>query len=235
MRWEVVPGSPPFIVSSPSALFPSDPVTVRELRESPRTPGRYVVVLSSGQQCVVGVEAMSAAGATRVGALLDGQRLEALLRASAITALVDRALNALARSRRTRRELEMRLRRFEPDARLVAEALDRLEASGVLSDADVARAEAASRLRRGEAPARVSQTLRRKGVNARSTAEAIAEAVQADGFDEVAACRQQAQKRWRSLASLEPAVARRRLVAFLQRRGFGGAVIRAVLAELERG
>ena len=235
MRWEVVPGSPPFIVSSPSALFPSGPVTVRELRESPRMPGRYLVVLSDGQKCVVGIEALSEAGATRVGASVDGVQLERLLRASAVTALVDRALNSMARGRRTRRELEMRLRRVEPDARLVGEALDRLEASGVLSDTEVARAEASARLRRGEAPARVNQILRRKGVEARGAAEAIAEAVETDGFDEVAACRAQAEKRWRALSKLEPAVARRRLVAFLQRRGFGGGVIRTVLDELQRG
>jgi regulatory protein len=235
LRWEVVPGSPPFIVSSPSALFPSGSSEVRELKESPRTPGRYVVVLSGGQRCVVGAEALAASGATRVGASLDAAQLERLLRASAITALVDRALNALARARRTRRELEIRLRRVEPDAALVAEALDRLQASGVLSDADVARAEAASRLRRGEGTARVNQVLRRKGIDARSAAEAIAEAVGTDGFDEVAACRLQAEKRWRSLSKLEPVVARRRLAAYLQRRGFGGGVIRAVIDELQRG
>lgn len=222
-------------MSSPSALFPSEAITVRELRESPRNPGRYLVVLSNGQQCVVGVEALADAGATRVGAVLEGQRLERFLHAAAVTALVDKALGALARGRRTRRELELRLRRLQPDARLVAEALDRLEASGVLSDAEVAHAEAASRLRRGDAPARVRQTLRRKGVDSRSTEAAITHAMAEDGFDEIAACRGQAEKRWRSLSALEPAVARRRLVAFLQRRGFGGHVIRSVLGELERG
>ncbi len=193
------------------------------------------MVLSNGQQCVVGVEALADAGATRVGAVLEGQRLERFLHAAAVTALVDKALGALARGRRTRRELELRLRRLQPDARLVAEALDRLEASGVLSDAEVAHAEAASRLRRGDAPARVRQTLRRKGVDSRSTEAAITHAMAEDGFDEIAACRGQAEKRWRSLSALEPAVARRRLVAFLQRRGFGGHVIRSVLGELERG
>jgi regulatory protein len=198
-------------------------------------PGRYVVVLSTGQKGVVGAEVLADTGATRVGASLDAGQVERLLRAAALSALVDRALNALARARRTRRELEMRLRRIEPDTQLVLEALDRLEASGVLSDAQVARAEASSRLRRGEGKARVNQVLRRKGIDARGAAEAIAEAVDADGFDEVAACREQATKRWRSLSKLEPAVARRRLIGFLQRRGFGGGVIRTVVDELRHG
>lgn len=208
---------------------------VRELHESPRTPGRYVLVLSTGQRCVVGADVLADTGATRVGASLDTAQVERLLRAATVSALVDRALNALARARRTRRELEMRLRRIEPDAQLITEALDRLEASGVLSDADVARAEAASRLRRGEGKARVNQILRRKGIDAKGAAEAIAEVVEADGFDEVAACREQAAKRWRSLSKLEPTVARRRLMGFLQRRGFGGSVIRTVMDELRRG
>lgn len=179
-------------------------------------------------------------GATRVGAVLSAEQLERLLHAGAVTALVDRALGFLARGRRTRRELEMRLlrkpREGEPPSRvLVAEALDRLEANGVLSDDEAAKAEASSRLRRGEAPARVRQALRRKGIDGKRTDSAIADAVEADGFDELAACRTQAAKRWRSLQKLERPIARRRLMAYLQRRGFGGQVIRTVVTELERG
>ena len=217
MRWEVVPGSPRLIVSSPSALFPSGPVSVKELRESPRSPGRYLLVLSDGRELVVGIEALADNGATRVGVVLS-----------------DVQVDRLAHGRRTRRELQQRLRRHQPDARIVDEALDRLEAAGILSDTDVARSEASSRLRRGEGPGRVRQTLRRKGIDARGSDAAVAEAVEADGFDEVVACRQQAEKRMRSLRTLEPAVARRRLVAFLQRRGYSGTVIRRVLDEMAR-
>ncbi len=192
-------------------------------------------MLSTGQQCVVGIEALADAGATRVGAAIPEERLTRLLRAAAVTALTDRALNSMARGRRTRRELELRLRRYEPDPQLIAEALDRLEASGLLSDADVARAEAESRLRRGEAPGRVRQTLRRKGIDARGAEQALSQAVEADGFDEVEACRRQAERRQRALASLEPAVAHRRLMAFLLRRGFSGAVVRRVLDTMKRG
>lgn len=232
MRWDVVPGSPRLTVSSPSALFPSGPATVQELRESPRTPGRYLVLLSTGGRCVVGVEALAECGATRVGAALSAEQVERLRLAGALSALVDRTLNMLARSRRTRRELELRLRRVEPDATLIAAALDRVATLGLLDDDEVARAEAAARLRRGEAPGRIRQLLRRKGIGARGTEQAIAEAVADDAFDELTACRGHAEKRWRSLERLDPAVAQRRLVAFLQRRGFGSGVIRTVLGEL---
>ena len=231
-----MPGSPRLIVSSPSALLPprldSPGALLKELRESPRTPGRYIVLLSTGEQCVVGIDTLAALGATRIGIALDSQQVAQLLRAGAVTALIDRALNSLALGRRTRRELEIKLRRIQPDVLLIAEALDRLEANGILSDVAVARAEASARLRRGEAPARVRQTLRRKGIDARGTDAAIVEAIETDGFDELSACRQQAQKRAKALISLAPVVARRRLTAYLLRRGFGGRAVRSVVEEI---
>ncbi len=207
-------------------------MTVKELRESPRTPGRYIVLLSTGEQCVVGIDTLAALGVTRIGVALESEKVAQLLRAGAVTALVDRALNSLAHGRRTRRELETRLRRVQPDASLIAEALDRLETNGILSDVEVARAEASARLRRGEAPARVRQNLRRKGIDARGTEAAIVEAIEIDGFDEQSACRLQAEKRARALSSLEPVVACRRLTAYLLRRGFGGGVVRSVVKEI---
>jgi regulatory protein len=208
------------------------PVSVRDVRESPRRPGRYLLTLSDGRSLVLGVSALADSGATRVGVELSPETLASLLRESTITGLADRALGFLARGRRTRRELEQRLRQREPDAALIAVALDRLEASGILSDTLVADAEASARLRRGEAPSRVKQTLRRKGIGDRDATSAVSKAVEEDGFDELASCRTVAERRMRSLSSLEPSVARRRLAAFLTRRGFGGSVLQTVVGEL---
>ncbi len=240
MRCEVVPGSPRLIVSSPSALFVpppepgSGPGTVKNVLESSRRPGRFVVSLADGRSFTVAIAALSETGATRAGVVLEADAVAYLVRESAITDLSDRAVNALARGRKTRRELEVRLRRVQPDAALIGEALDRLTASGVLSDEEVAHAEAAARLRRGEAPAKVRQVLRRKGVEGRMVNEAVSAAISEDGFDELASCRALAEKRVRALGAKEPAVLRRRLIAFLQRRGFGGSVIGRVLREVLR-
>ena len=191
-----------------------------------------MLTLADGRTFAVALGALSETGATRGGVALDAVAVAYLVRESAITDLSDRAVNALARGRKTRRELETRLRRVQPDATLIGEALDRLTAIGVLSDEEVAHAEAAARLRRGEAPAKVRQVLRRKGVEGRIVNEAVSAAVSEDGFDEVSACRALAEKRVRALGVKEPAVLRRRLVAFLQRRGFGGSVIGQVLREV---
>ena len=241
MRCEVVPGSPRLIVSSPSALFVpppepgSGPGTVKTVLESSRRPGRFVLTLTDGRMFTVAIAALSDTGATRAGVELTADSVAYLSRESVITDLSDRAVNALARGRKTRRELELRLRRLQPDRTLIAEALDRLSASGILSDEDVAHAEAAARLRRGEAPARVRQVLRRKGVEGAMVNEAVSAAIREDGFDEFASCRALAEKRVRALGVKEPTVLRRRLVAFLQRRGFGGSVIGRVLREVLGG
>lgn len=205
---------------------------LKEIRESPRRPGRYLLSLSDGRQLVVTLAVVADTGATRPGIALSDGMLSRLLHEHTITELADRALDALARGRRTRRELELRLRKRDATAAQIAEALDRLEVAGLLSDDLVAHAEAASRLRRGEAPARVRQQLRRKGVAGAVVAEAVADAIKDDGFDEAAACRAVAEKRARTLRTDEPAAAQRKLLGFLLRRGYAGGIARQVVREV---
>lgn len=207
-------------------------LTLKELRESPRRPGRVLLSLSDGQQLIVGIGALADVGTTRAGASVSAEQLARLQHEHAVTALADRALDALARGRRTRRELEVRLRKREGAPEQIREALDRLEAAGLLSDEAVAQAEAASRLRRGEAPARVRQQLRRKGVSAPLATEAITEAVRDESFDETAACRAVAAKRVRTLRSDDHATVYRKLLGFLLRRGYSGTIARAVSREV---
>jgi len=210
----------------------SDTLHLKEIRESPRRPGRFLLSLSDGRQLVVALTVLADTGATRPGIALSDGMLSRLLHEHVITDLADRALDALARGRRTRRELELRLRKREATAAQIAEALDRLEQAGILSDDLVAQAEAASRLRRGEAPARVRQQLRRKGVAGSIVSDAVAEAIKDDGFDEVAACRAVAEKRGRTLRTDEPAAAQRKLLGFLLRRGYSGGIARQVVREV---
>lgn len=209
-----------------------DSLSVKELRESPRRPGRYLLSLSDGVQLLVGVGVLAETGATRVGVPVTPAMLERLQHEHVTTDLADRALDSLARGRRTRRELELRLRKREASPAQIREALDRLEQGGFLSDESVANAEAASRLRRGEAPARVKQQLRKKGVAGAVVADAVAEAMREDGFDEEAACRAVAAKRARTLKSDEPVAAQRKLLGFLLRRGYAGSVARRVAREV---
>lgn len=207
---------------------------VREVAEHPRRPGRYRVTLEGGQRFLVSVAGVAEAGATRAGVRLEPAQVARLEREAAITDIADRALASLARQRRSRRQLELAARRRGADPSLVAVALDRLAASGALDDRLLAEAEAAARVRRGDAPARVRQRLRRKGVAAPLVDEALRQAVQDEGFDERQGCEAVARKRWPALRAHPPEVRRRRLAGFLLRRGFSGGVVQGVLRQLER-
>jgi len=173
--------------------------------------------------------------ALRAGTALEGDLVAQLEAAHRFVAVLDRALGSLARARRTRRELAKRLHTHEPDTEIVERALARLESLGLLDDAAVARAEAASRFHRGEGTGRVRQSLMRKGVD-RAAIDAAVQAVAGDEvIDEAALCRSAAEKRLRALRSHAPEVQRRRLTGFLLRRGFSGGMVsdavRAVLRE----
>ena len=80
-RWEVVPGSPRLIVSSPSALFPpGTPGELVSLSEHPRKPGRYRVRLADDRAWLVDADTV---GASSVAAdaelcMLAADTLEAL-------------------------------------------------------------------------------------------------------------------------------------------------------------
>jgi regulatory protein len=127
----------------------------------------------------------------------------------------DRALRLLAVRDRSRRELERRLRQvgFEKDE--IAEALDGLEAAGLIDDERFAKAvvehETANRLSGRRA---VISKLMASGVDRARAEEALATAgPDATRADELAA------KRAQRLAGLPTEVAHRRLASFLLRRG----------------
>lgn len=214
---------------------PAAPVAVKTLLESHRRQGRYVVTLSDNRVFTVNASLLSTLGLARSGAALLPGQLAKLESESVVIDLMDRALDAMARSRRSRRELELRLRKREPRQELVREALDRLVASGLLSDQEVARAEASARLRRGEAVAQVRRRLIARGIDNGVIADALTSALEdaeAEGFDELSACRDLAARRIRALGSLPAEVAARRLTAFLARRGFAASLVRHVVREV---
>jgi regulatory protein len=190
------------------------------------------VTLSDGHHVTVGLDTLSMLGLTTAGVEVAPAVLARLERDDRVTALVDRGLAALGRGRRTARELALRFRRVEQDEEIVSLALERLAGSGALSDASTARAEADARLRRGEGPARVRQLLRRKGISGSLADAAVDDAVVDGDFDERLACRTAAEKRLRALRGLDPVVARRRLIAFLTRRGYACGTVAAVLRDL---
>lgn len=141
------------------------------------------------------------------------------------------ALELLERTRRTRRDLERRLKEKEFDAATIAATLDRLAEVGLVDDVEYARAWLAGRWgRRPSGWRRLEQELRAKGVSqedAEKARELLSERGGApDEVESAAKLVAQARKRY---ARLEPHVQRQRLYALLARRGYDGDVIRRAL------
>ncbi len=141
------------------------------------------------------------------------------------------ALQLLERQRRTRADLERRLRDKAFADATVAEVLDRLAAVGLVDDVEYARAfMAGRRARRSAGSRRIEQELRARGVGAEDIAAAAARLdAEQGGMDELSAARRVIAQAARRTQSLEPRVRRRRLYSLLARRGFDGDVIRRAL------
>jgi len=148
-----------------------------------------------------------------------------------LAACREAALKLLERTRRTRRDLERRLKEKDFDATTIASTLDRLAELKLLDDVEYARAWLAGRWgRRPSGWRRLVQELRTKGVSeadALQARESLAERGSApDEVESAAKLVAQARRRY---ASLEPHVQRQRLYALLARRGYDGDVIRRAL------
>ena len=146
---------------------------------------------------------------------------------------VARAVDALARRAYARAELGQHLLRKGFTEPVVAAALDRLAERGYLDDVAYARSFVHSRLTgRAYGPRRVRTELARRGVAPGVVEQALAEHAEeraGAAYDEtsesggppVDLVRVAARRRLGALRGLAPDVARRRLLGWLVRRGFG--------------
>jgi regulatory protein len=145
----------------------------------------------------------------------------------------DLALVALGRRAHSVREMERLLARRGIGLQRAGAVVTRLMAAGLLDDARFASDFARARLlSRGASVWSLRRDLARKGVERSVADAAIAEVMADGGIDELDITRREGRKKWRTLARLAPEVARRRLMAFLGRRGFSGDAIRIVMKEL---
>ena len=72
--------------------------------------------------------------------------------------------------------------------------------------------------------------MRRRKIDSVSIEEAMGDAFDADGIDELSRARELAIKRAPQLRSLDPETARRRLGAFLMRKGYSGSIVASAVA-----
>ena len=194
-----------------------------------RPAGRFAVVVDGRERAVLSLDAIERLGLV-VGRSVAGLE-EAIALESARLHSYDRALNMLALRARSSSELARSLVRKGEEKPYVDWAIARLLEQGLLDDAAFARALTRSRVVGGKrSRRRVEQELARKGVSRTVAGEAIDNVFQDEAVDQRAIVEEAARKKLRSLAGLEPAVQRRRLYAFLARRGYDLDDIRAAIA-----
>lgn len=171
-----------------------------------------------------------------VGEALDGGRLSSLAARAEVFAARSVALRLLAARALPAREITRRLIR-RGHARAAAEAaVDALVHAGLIDDAEFARHYARTRAQRFRyGPARLVADLRRLGVGEREAEAAVRDALAADGIDPVVLLREAAARKLRTMGDVDPVVRRRRLKAFLLRRGFAAAAVREVVKEAPEG
>ena len=201
------------------------------LAPDPRRPGYRVVEVDRGRFASLPEDALAplelAPGRDLTPAMLG--RLEELADAEG-------AYQAALRLERLRShaifDLRRRLVHKQHPARAVDAALQRLEWQGLLDDRRFAETYARSRVARGRGPSRVIRDLRAQGVERRLAEEMVARAIAEEGIDTAAAAREVAERRAAQMAELPLPARRRRLTAYLARRGYVGAEVRELVKEL---
>jgi regulatory protein len=142
------------------------------------------------------------------------------------------AERALARRPFARGDLHRRLMQKQHPHQAVAAALARLADQGLLDDRRFAEHYASVQGARGRGPVRLLRDLGRQGVD-RQTAEWAVRRVSArEGLGGVEGARRVAERRAAQLGDLAPDLARRRLLAYLARRGYRGADVRSLIEQL---
>ena len=205
--------------------------TLTALAPDPRQPGYRLVEVDRGRFASLPVAALEPLR-LEVGAALAPAVLDRLRELADIEAAERAALRALARRAHARLDLQRRLVKKQHPPAAVDAALERLASRGLLDDRRFAEQYAALRATRGKGPARLLGDLMAQGVERRTAEQAVRRALEEEGIDPGVEARAVATKRARQLAGLPVPVRKRRLLAFLLRRGYAGAPLKDLVEEL---
>ncbi|MFL5616643.1 MAG: regulatory protein RecX [Gemmatimonadaceae bacterium] len=211
-------------------------MVITAITAAPRRTGRFDVLVDGAVVATLSIEAIERLQLS-VGALVDERIEAAIVRETAIVSTYDRALNMIALRARAAAELRRLLVRKGEPAEFVDVAIERLLRAGFLDDHSFAKQFVRTKaVGAGLSRRRLQQELARRGV-ARDVADAaIAEVFTDEQIDEEETIDRVARKKLRSLTKLDVQVQRRRLFAFLARRGYNSDdIARAVRSVVPRG
>jgi regulatory protein len=200
------------------------------LEPDPRRPGTLRVEVDGVRFGAV-PETLAHAAGLAVGRPVDAELQERLAAAADAEAAFRTLLRALERRSFARVDLGRRLIRKGHPRPAVDAALERAATLGLLEDAQFARNYVQTRAARGRGPARLTRDLMAMGVERGHIDGALA-AEWPEGSDRSNIPSALAAKRAAQLGHLPRQVRRRRVLAYLARRGFAGRDISELVARV---
>ena len=200
---------------------------VQGLVPDTRRPGSTRVLVGGRPAWTVPADVVTALGLL-VGQLLSGEAISQLDAAAEEEGAVRSALRSLELRAHGAVELARKLERKGHGKDSVSAALTRLDRLGLLDDRAFAQAYIAARSARGRGPERLRRDLAMLGVEPEIARQVLAES-QAGVDDPLAQPLALARKRVAQLKGLPKEARRRRLAAYLARRGFQGSDVRGVV------
>jgi regulatory protein len=165
-----------------------------------------------------------------VGQEMTSQDLKTIALTEEFNRAKEKCLRLLDRRARTQKELADRMQRYGFDLEVSKRVLERLRALKLVDDAAFARAYIQERVRlQCEGRRRLYAGLLKRGIAPELIEAALFETLETD---ESQACELAAKKKCRAYTGLPIAVAHRRLIAFLGRKGFDFETIRPIVRKV---
>jgi regulatory protein len=175
-------------------------------------------------------EAVIADLGLHVGQEISVDRLEEVVHAELVVKAKDRALGLLDYRQRSKAEVERRLLRAGYTEDVIEEVIARLVSLGLLDDAQFSQTWVNHRLAgRPMGKKRIMWELRQKGVS-NEVADVAMSSINED--TEYESAMESARRRWQKDSNPDIYAKRRRLIAYLQRQGFGWETINRVVTGL---
>ena len=203
------------------------------LEEIPDDKKRRRVVFADESTVELSLEATLAAGFLP-GRTVSAAEVSRAVREDRLKEAEHDALRLLRTKDRSEAELRKELGRRGYDGQTIAAIIRKCRGWGYLDDKRLAERIVSEGIEHKHlGPARVRQTLRRRGIDD-ETADEVRGKIEAGQPDLVEQAFQALRPKMRSYARLEPEVARRRMIGFLGRRGYTYETIRQVLERAGR-
>lgn len=207
---------------------------ITDVTPNPRAPGYFVIEVDGARFASLPAETVASLNLGK-GEELDGERFANLTHVADVEAAHQVALRLLAHRPRSVSELLRQLRHKGHNPSVATQAVGRLEANGLLNDLEFARHFARVRSARGHGPPRLITDLLVRGVDKRVAERAVHETMEAEEVDPLEQARGLAEKRAGQLGELPRETKRRRLLAYLGRRGFRGYEVDEMVKEVLLG